>query len=71
MKKTVLATAAIALTLVTFSSAMAANSTAPSSDNKFKAGAQSVGRAIMWGPKKIGSGLSKLGTGIKNKFHHS
>jgi hypothetical protein len=70
MKKTVLATAAIALTLVTFNSAMAANSTA-GSDNKIKSGAQSVGRAIMWGPKKIGAGLSKLGTGIKNKFHHS
>ena len=60
MKKTVLATAAIVLTLVTLNSAMAANSKPASSDNKFKSGAQSVGRAIMWGPKKVGSGLSKL-----------
>lgn len=39
-----------------------------SSDNKVVKGAKSVGRGIMWGPKKIGNGLKAAGSKTKKVF---
>ncbi|HEY9714143.1 MAG TPA: hypothetical protein V6C72_11780 [Chroococcales cyanobacterium] len=58
------------LVLATVSSTLPAfcqSSTA--SDSKLKTAAQAVGRGIMWGPRKIGAGLKKMGEGTKNLFH--
>ena len=67
MKKPLLAL----LVLATVSSTLPAfcQSSASSSDSKFKTAAQAVGRGIMWGPRKIGAGLKKMGEGTKNLFH--
>jgi hypothetical protein len=50
----------------------AANSTASSSSSsgmgaKMKNGAKAVGNGIMWGPRKIGAGLKKMGDKMKGK----
>ena len=42
---------------------------AAASDNKFKSGAKKVGNGIMWGPRKVGAGLKKMGEGTKKMFH--
>jgi len=40
-----------------------------SSGNKLEEAGKSFGRAIMWGPKKIGEGLKSVGEKTKSMFH--
>jgi hypothetical protein len=59
---------AISLTLL--GNAMAASAAPPAkSGNKFSDAMHSVGRGIMWGPKKIGEGLKSAGEKTKAMFH--
>jgi hypothetical protein len=40
-----------------------------SSGNKLEETGKSFGRAVMWGPKKIGAGLKSVGEKTKSMFH--
>jgi len=45
-----------------------AQGTAPAnSDNKVVSGVKAVGRGIMWGPKKLWSGMKAVGTKLSGK----
>lgn len=69
MRKTVLLAVLAFATAASTISADAANSTASSGGSgmgaKMKDGAKAVGRGIMWGPKKVGAGLKKVGSKFK------
>ena len=69
MKKCLLLTSLAAFALVTISPMLAANTTgtagAPAGDSKVKSAAQAVGRGVMWGPRKLGAGLKKVGDASK------
>jgi hypothetical protein len=47
--------------------AQAAKPAAASSDNKVVAGFKKVGRGIMWGPKKMWSGMQTMGKKMTGK----
>ena len=66
MKKALLLAVSL-VTLASLTPSFAANTAASSSDNKLVSGAKAVGRGIMWGPKKIGSGLKAVGKKITGK----
>lgn len=63
MKKFALLTALTACTFV--ASVPVWSQATPSSENKVVKGAKTVGRGIMWGPKKVGHGLKVLGSKAK------
>ena len=69
MKKLGLLVALSIMTVVCTSAAFS-QASAPSSDNKMKKGAKAVGNGLMWGPRKIGAGFKKMGSGAKNMMHH-
>jgi hypothetical protein len=67
MKKTLL----LALSLVTLTSlspALAANTAGGGGDGPIRNSVKAVGRAIMWGPKKVAQGLKAIGHGTKKMF---
>jgi len=63
-------TAILVASFIALSTTVASiNAASAADDNKFKAGAKSVGNGIMWAPKKIGHGIAAgfraMGNGMK------
>ncbi len=69
MKKSILLLVVASATLVS-SAPVFAQAQAPSSTgSKMKNAGKKIGNGVMWAPRKVGSGMKKVGESAKNKFH--